>query len=183
MIIGLTGRNAAGKTTAGRWLAGRLGCGMDSLSDAIRYWLTDRGREITRETLIDGGRQLRREGGPGVLAERLLARVPEGADYVIDSVRSPAEVAALRARPGFVLLALDAPLALRFERLLARGRAGDALTLEDFQRQEAAELTSDDPAGQALLACEALADRRLVNDGSLADLERALAELLSGVGR
>ena len=180
MIIGLTGRNASGKTTAGRWFVDHRGFGMDSLSDAIRYWLADQGLPITRETLIEGGRALRREGGPGVLAERLLARIPEGADHVIDSIRTPGEVAALRARRDFVLLAITAPVEARYARLLARGRAGDAASRAAFEAQERAELVSADAAGQALLATAALADHTVDNSGAPDALHQALERVLSG---
>jgi len=183
LIIGLTGRNASGKTTAGRWFVEARGFGMDSLSDAIRYWLQERGQPISREALIEGGRTLRREGGPGVLAERLLARIPEGANHVIDSIRTPGEVAALRARPDFILLAIDAPAEARFERLLARGRAGDAETYAAFRTQEEAELISADAAGQALVATAALADHHIDNGGSQDALYAALASLTSLLSR
>jgi len=64
MLVGLTGRNASGKTTVVQWFAGR-GVQTLSCSDSIRRWLSEEGIEETRGSLIEGGRELRRRGGAG----------------------------------------------------------------------------------------------------------------------
>ena len=71
MLVGLTGRNASGKSTFVEWFSAK-GLRSVSCSDSIRAWLAEQGIESTREALIDGGRELRRQGGGGVLAEMLL---------------------------------------------------------------------------------------------------------------
>ncbi|MBM4344214.1 MAG: AAA family ATPase [Deltaproteobacteria bacterium] len=169
MIIGLTGRNASGKGTVARWLVER-GYHYASLSDAIRRWLAEQGVEATRDNLTAAGRQLRSEGGPGVLAERTLRALPAGRPCVVDSIRNPAEVEVLRRSPGFWLVEVVADERVRYERLRSRARAGDAASFEEFQRQEEAELTSASAAGQQLVATAALADETLRNDGSEDDL-------------
>ncbi|MSP92567.1 MAG: hypothetical protein EXR79_12325 [Myxococcales bacterium] len=181
MIVGLTGRNAAGKGTVAAWFRAR-GFAYTSLSDAIRVWLAGQGKEPTRDHLIWGGRALRRAGGPGVLAERTLAALVPESDVIVDSIRTPAEVAVLRARPDFVLLEVHASEAVRWQRLAARGRAGDAATLEEFRRQEGAELSSADSAAQQLVATAALADIIVPNDGDEADLAVRLDALWRRLG-
>ena len=177
MIIGLTGRNASGKGTIADWLVAR-GFRYTSLSDAIRDWLRAQGQDPTRDNLTWAGRTLRSEGGPGVLAVRTLAVIAPGEDVVVDSVRNPAEVEALRARPDFVLLEVHADRQVRWQRLAARGRAGDARDFAEFARQEEAELASGDPAAQQLVATAALADARVDNGGDRQALEAALESLL-----
>ena len=178
MIIGLTGRNASGKGTVAEWLLAR-GFVYTSLSDAIRVWLREQGKEPSRDNLIWAGRTLRSQSGPGVLAERTLVALPTGQDALVDSVRNPAEVEVLRRRPDFALLEVCAAEAVRYERLQARGRAGDAANLEEFRRQEQAELASGDAAAQQLIATAALADYRVDNNGERADLELQLENLMS----
>jgi dephospho-CoA kinase len=117
-----------------------------------------------REHLIRVGNELRAEHGAGVLAERILERL--GPRDVVDSIRSPAEVRVLRRRADFVLVAVAAPVELRFRRSLGRGRAGDPVTLDDFLRREAEENT-DAAHAQQLEATFRLADRTLDNDGDL----------------
>lgn len=173
MIVGLTGRNAAGKGTVADWLVQR-GFVYTSLSDAIRAWLREQGKETTRDNLTWAGRTLREMGGPGVLATRTLATLAPGVDAIVDSVRNPAEVTELRGRIDFVLVEVWADEAVRYERLRARGRVGDAASFAEFARQEAAELTSTSAAGQMLVATAALADFRVANNGDPAALVAAL---------
>jgi dCMP deaminase len=177
MIIGLTGPNAAGKTEVGQYLKAR-GFDYHSLSDAIREEAAKRGREITREVLIEAGNELRARFGPGVLAERILHRLEPDRNYVVDSIRNPAEVEVLRRRKDFTLLAVQADRKIRFERSRARGREGAAQTLEQFALEEERELESKDPASQQLVATQRLADLTLYNNGSLEELHRQLDTLV-----
>ncbi len=176
MIIGLTGRNGAGKGTVAAWFTAR-GFQYTSMSDAIRRDLRDRGLEVTRDNLIAGGRRLRREGGAAVLGTRSLHHIAElgGDRWVVDSVRNPAEVQALRIAPDFGLLDVHANARTRYERVVTRNRGGDATTFEEFLRQEQAELDSTDVAAQQLIATAALADLHVENDGDVAALHAVLA--------
>jgi len=180
MIIGLTGRNASGKTEVCRYLISR-GFESCSLSDTIRDEIRRRGEEITRETLIRVGNELRARHGPAVLAERALLRLGQDRNYVVDSIRNPAEVEVLRRRRDFSLLAVEADEEVRFQRSLARGRESTAQTPEQFAREEERELESDDPAAQQLLATIAMADHRIANNGALTELHGQLARLLPGL--
>ncbi len=178
MIIGVSGRNGAGKGEVVRFLEARSFYPL-SLSDVIRDELRARGIPETRERMIATGRELRESEGPGALAERLAARLAPDRNYVIDSVRHPAEVEALRARTGrFRLLWVDADEATRLARIRERGRPGDPQTLEELRRLEEQELRSRDPAAQQLLAVQEIADLKLRNDASLAALHAALQEIL-----
>ena len=179
MLVGLTGRNASGKSTLVSWFSER-GLTSVSCSDSIRTWLRDQGLETTREALIEGGRELRRNGGAGVLAEMLL-EILDGEDAVVDSIRTPAEVEALRSRGDFVLIEVRADEESRWQRMTARGRAGDPTEKGTFLSQEAAEAKSEDEAGQALDATAAMADITILNDGSIEDLEEKLEGIWSGL--
>lgn len=175
MIVGLVGPNASGKGEAAACLAAD-GFGVFSLSDVVREEAAARGLPPERDVLIRTGQQLRRQFGAGVLAERILPRL--GPRAVVDSIRSPAEVAVLRRREDFRLLGIDAPTALRWKRAVERGRAGDAPSLEEFRLQEARENTQD-PESQQVLAALALADEKLDNDGSLEELRRRVRGVVS----
>src|SRR5262245_25637761 len=106
MLIGLTGRNASGKGEVARRLEAK-GFQYFSLSDVIREEIRSKGGELTREALIQTGNELRTKFGPGILAERILQRVQEGANYVIDSIRNPSEVMVLRRARRFHLIRVD----------------------------------------------------------------------------
>ena len=179
--MGLTGRNASGKSTFVEWFSAK-GLRSVSCSDSIRAWRTEQGIESTREALIEGGRELRRQGGGGVLAEMLLD-ILSGEDAVVDSIRTPAEVEALRERGDFFLIEVRADQEARWERMTQRGRAGDPLDKEVFLRQEEAEASSKDEAGQALDATAELADISIDNDGTLEELEMKLEEVWSDLSQ
>ena len=176
MLVGLTGRNASGKTTVVQWFASR-GVQTLSCSDSIRRWLSEEGIKETRESLIEGGRELRRRGGAGVLAEMLLEELSENG-AVIDSIRTPGEVEALRARDDFVLIEVRAGADSRWQRSKERGRPGDAADRAAFVSQEAEEEVALDAAGQALVATAEMADLILFNVGSIENLHGDLEDLI-----
>jgi dephospho-CoA kinase len=174
LALGLTGPNASGKGEVCSLLAQR-GFDVHSLSDIVRDEAERRGLPPHRENLIRIGNLLREEGGSGVLAEKILPRL--GRCAVVDSIRNPKEVEALRTLPRFVLIGIQAPLELRFARSTQRAREGDPTTVEEFELRERQENTAN-PTAQQLRATFALADRVLDNDGSLERLEAALDRLL-----
>ncbi|MDR0310584.1 MAG: AAA family ATPase [Acidobacteriota bacterium] len=177
MIIGLTGKNGAGKTEVCDYLRAR-GFEYVSLSDAIRAEIRRRGEEVTRETLIKTGTEMREKGGAGILAERVMAGLESEHNYVIDSIRNPAEVEALRRRPDFRLFAIEALAKTRFERSLERARENTAATFEQFMAEEERELHSENPAAQQLIATMALADNVIENNGTIEVLYARLDEIL-----
>ena len=186
IIIGLTGRNASGKTTAGQVLATR-GFNYLSLSDVIREEAKQRGLPDLRENLIALGNELRERHGPGALAELTVARMQSDRNYAVDSIRHPAEVMALKKAGSFSLFHIFAPLEARFARALTRDRAGDARTLQDFIRQEEREFASSNAAAQQLLETERLANRVIDNNGTLdafsSELTTALQQLAVSFSR
>jgi dCMP deaminase len=178
MIFGLSGLNGAGKGEVLKFLEERSFYPY-SLSDVIREHLAAQGVEETRERMIEAGTAIRAERGPGGLADVLAAKLLPDRNYVVDSVRHPAEVEVLRQKAShFQLLWVDAPAEVRLERMRARGRAGDATTIEELHALEDRELGSADPAAQQLLAVRDLADFRLENAGSLEDLRRKVQSIL-----
>jgi dephospho-CoA kinase len=172
----LTGPNAAGKGEATSFL-GERGFAIHSLSDIVREEALARGLTARREHLIRIGNELREEGGPAILAERIIPRLEQ--KNVIDSIRNPDEVRALRALPHFVLLGVWAPVEVRFARAVERAREGDPATLEEFEAREREE-NSSDPNAQQLNETFRMADSVLTNDGDLdkfhGALERVIAE-------
>src|SRR5262245_49642092 len=124
MIIGLTGKNAAGKGEVAAFLKDKSFY-YYSLSDAIRDELDQRKIPITRDSLIATGNELREKHGADVLARRTLEKIDPNRNYIVDSIRNPAEVETLRKSGRFVLLNVDAPADVRFDRIKARKREND----------------------------------------------------------
>ena len=178
MIIGLTGRNGSGKGAVADYLK-EQGFEYHSLSDIIRDEIRGEGREVCRENLIEMGRRLRENGGPSVLAVRALEKINSDDLVIVDSIRNPEEVKALRNTGSFFLWQVVADREVRFERCVMRGRENDPQTLEEFIRLEDAELVSENPAAQQLVATEKMADQVLDNSTSLQDLHEKIRELLA----
>jgi len=176
-VVGVTGPNAAGKGEVSSYLRS-MGFTLHSLSDIVREEAAARGLPPEREHLIRIGTLLREAGGPAVLAERLVSRL--GRRDVVDSIRNPGEVEALRRVPGFILVGVTAPERLRFARSQARARPGDPESFEEFLARERQE-NSKNPAGQQLRATFELADHVIDNDGDLEALHRKVDALLSSL--
>ncbi len=176
MLVGLTGKNGAGKGEVAKFLT-RRSFSYLSLGDEVRAEVRRRAEALTRETLIRVGKELRAQVGPGVLAERVLARLEQDRNTVIDSIRSPAEIEALRRRSDFVLLAIDAALETRFARVRERDRENDPKTLLEFQRLEAEENREEDASQQVARAMQ-LADVVIENNGTLEELHQRVKAVL-----
>lgn len=176
MIIGLTGKNCSGKGEATKFLAERSFYRL-SLSDVVREAVQEAGLPITRENLISMGNELRRTHGPGILADKLIPRLEPDRNYVIDSIRNPFEVEALKKSGDFILINVAAPERIRFQRMKVRRREGDPETFEEFLKLELIEEDGDE-AEQQLAKCATLADYTINNCGTLEDLYRKLAEVV-----
>lgn len=180
MIIGLTGKNAAGKGEVAKFLESR-GFQYYSLSDMLREELKKRKLSPTRDHLTRIGNELREKYGPTVLADRTLKKLGESQNYVIDSFRNPGEVEAFRRRPDYVLWAVVATPEVRFERIVARARENDPDTIEHFKAVEAREAHNADPNKQSIDACIQVADVEITNNGSLELLNRQLTKHLKAL--
>ena len=74
IVIGITGKYCAGKTTVCDYLAGRS-FRYESLSDELRGIVKKDGIGPTRENLIGKGNDLRSKFGNGYLAKSIISRI------------------------------------------------------------------------------------------------------------
>ena len=135
--------------------------------------------EVSRESLIQIGNELRQRFGPSILADRIVELTRPDRNYIIDSIRNPAEVATLRkACREFKLIRVDAPLRpgsserSRGGGKTIRSRSKPSLR---WRTREA----SGDPMSQNLDEVEKLADEILVNDASLEELRPKIDVMVS----
>ncbi len=178
MILGVTGFFAAGKDSVAEILI-QKGFRHVSLSDMIREEIRQRGEEITIPRLTQVGNEMRTQFGPQVLAERALRHLTDVPQAVVTSIRHSGEVQALRARPDFSMVFVDASIRTRYERSRGRARQGDPVTFEEFAAAEAQQMQNGDPNSQQLQACKEMADTLIVNDGTLETLEERINALLA----
>lgn len=184
MIIGITGTLGSGKGTVAGYLVKEKGFRhFSAREDVINPEILRRGLEINRDNMIDIANDLRRQHDPSYVAEQLFVLAQKtGADCVLESLRAVGEVEALRKKGKFYLLAVDADIRIRYNRIYQRQNThSDDVTFEKFQEQEKSEMANKDPNKQNIAKCIEMADYVLHNDGSIEDLheqiEKALAEM------
>ena len=179
IIIGITGTLGAGKGTVVDYLVRERGFHHYS----VRAFLLEKIRELelpeNRDSMLLVGNRLRAEHGPSYAVDQLFLRAMEtGGNAVIESVRTTGEVASLRQKGRFMLLAVDADPKLRYERIVLRNSETDRVSFETFIENEQRESVSADPAVPNLPACIRLADYVLMNNGTVEELYEELGKIL-----
>ena len=173
MIIGLTGANASGKGEAASYLKSKS-FEYYSLSDILREEAKAREIEPSRENLIRLGNELREKNGPSVLADFVIKKIKDENNYVIDSIRNPFEIEALRKLRNFTLIGVDASVEIRFKRAVSRKRPGDPETLKEFIEKEKME-NIPSPSNQQLGTCLKMADTIIINDSTVEELHKKIS--------
>lgn len=181
LIVGITGTAGAGKGTIVEYLT-RRGFRHHSVRGYITQIIRQRGLPENRDSMVVVANELRARHDPSYLVTQLYERArAEGVDCVIESIRTPGEVAALRRLGTFLLLAVDAPLRTRYERIVRRSSSTDRISLEKFREDDEREMTSQDPNHQNIARCMEMADHTLTNDGTVEALEAAVGRIIDAI--
>ena len=180
MIVGLTGFYCSGKDTIAEYLVKEKGFIHYSLSDILRDVLRRKGVKPTRDNLIKIGNKLREKFGNSFLAKKVLEKCTDNKNYVISSIRHPAEIEEFEKRNDFYLVNVKAPAKLRFKRMLERKREGDVKTFDAFLRYEKTE-SQKNGSSQQLEMCKKLAFKTINNSGSKKDLYSKVDNLLENL--
>ena len=171
MIIGITGTNGSGKGELVQYLVSQdfVHLSVRSFLDLEMYRL-----QLTpdRDTMRLVANILRQEHGPTYIVSELLREAQYAArDVVIESVRCPAETELFQSN-GLYLLAVDAPVEIRYARIRARGSATDFVSREKFDAQELAESSGVESWDLHLPKCVAMAAQTFHNIGAISDLQK-----------
>lgn len=183
MLIGITGTDGAGKGTVVEYLVKEHGYLHFSSRGLIVSELHARGLPTDRAHMRTMANELRATYGDDVLVQRALMQVKEEAlsHMIVESIRAVAEVETLK-RAGGMLLAVDADVRVRYERIVARASSSDHVSFDQFVAQEQIELNDPDPHGMQKAKVMAMADRTIFNNGSFGDLATAVEQALFGIG-
>ncbi len=178
-IFGFVGLLASGKSTAANYAARFLKCKTYSLGDEVRLALKKKKIKITREALQTLSAQEKRRRGNGVWAKKLVARILKNkAEFaVVEGFRNPEEVRVFRNafKKKFVLVAVTAPVEVRFKRAKKRMRENEKTSsLAAFKRSEALEARG---AGWGISNAIAGADAKIGNSGSARELGKKVGLL------
>jgi dephospho-CoA kinase len=179
ITIGITGTLGAGKGTVVDYLVNQKGFRHFSVRAFLLEKIRELGMPENRDSMFELGNRLRAEHGASYAVDQLYLRAQaSGSNAVIESIRTTGEVASLRRKGGFTLLAVDADPRVRYERIVLRGSETDHVSFETFISNEERESVSDDPAIPNLKACIQMADYVVMNNGTIVELQKQIAEIL-----
>lgn len=177
VIIGLVGRISSGKGTAVAYLQSKYDATNYRFSTVLRDLLDRVHVEQTRENMVMMSEVIRQGFGNDILTKTLLQDMLSDPNpiIVLDGIRRPAELDALRTRPEFVLVEVVAAPELRYQRLTQRSEN------PDDQKKTYAEFLADEqrPTELTIAAVAEQAQERIDNNGTSEDSHRQLDALIT----
>ena len=169
MIIGIAGRIGAGKETLTKFLRD-IGFEYFETRKVLIKSLEEQNMELSRTNMQDLADSWREEFGAGALMKKILERIDTNKNFIIDSLRNGKEAEFLKEELGndFILIGVDAPRDVRFERIIKRGKQSDMLDWENFLKvDERDNFDPDNPMGQQTGKLIEMADFVIMNDRNL----------------
>ena len=188
IVLGFTGTFAAGKDTVISIVASKFpNKSLEvSTSNLVREETAKRNLPLTRDNFFAVANDMRLRFGGGIFGQMTVDRIrehPEKSVFLVSGIRSIGEVETLRQAFGknFKLIAVDAPIELRYKRIQARDREGEhVLTFAEFKASQEKELKGE-AHSQNISAVMKMADYTIQNSGSAAELEEKVEEMLGKV--
>jgi len=187
LYIGLVGSLAAGKGVVADYFIKQHGFVSFSLSFIVHDELKKKGTTVfTRKDLQDIGDALRAKDGNGALAKRAVELLnKEGSTRVIiEGIRNPGEVEYLRKLPNFILIAVDGTRAVRYERVIKRGKPWDPKNWDSFLIVDTRDHEDEtNKQGQQVGKCMSMADHLIENNKDLDHLYKEIQVVVNNVKR
>jgi glucose-6-phosphate isomerase len=175
-LIAFVGMPGSGKSEAST-VARSMKIPVVSMGDVVREEAAKCGLPPTDENIGGIGTALRRNEGMDAISKRCVPKIRAyGGDVVvIDGTRNIEEVNYFKKQFGidFMLIAINAPFDLRFERVKKRARSDDITGIEELKRRDERE------KGWGFDKAMELADITINNTSSLKEFQEEIRKLLS----
>jgi dephospho-CoA kinase len=170
LVLGVTGRIGAGKTSVAKHLSTAHGFHYIRYSQVLSEWRA-RGPDDQKHLQAIGWEVM----GGGMQAElnsRLIVQIPPKSDCAVDGLRHPIDFDSLTKSfaPHFYLLYIECAQEIRWQRLRSRFRK-----FEDFDS------TDSHPVEQQIEALRSKAFTLINNSGSLQDLYSGVDSVLEQI--
>ena len=179
MIIGIAATLGAGKGTVVEYLISN-GFKHYSGSGKLKEILEERGLEVNRDAYSKLADEIRGEDPMGlykIIWEQYKSDKPEHA--VFEALHDVGEAEFIREKGGIVL-GVDAPMEVRYQRISGRGSEKDNVSFKDFKRLATHE---EEGGGQHnIRAVLDMADHIILNEGSVEELHEQIEAWLETLG-
>lgn len=183
MIIGITGTLGSGKEAVVECFL-KKGFNHLSVSGFLTEEIKRRGLVVNRDSMVAVANELRKNNSPSYLAEKLYEKTRMNiGDYLLESLRNVGEINFLRKKGNFYLIAVDAPIETRYQRISKRKSEKDNVTYEQFLKDEEREMHPKYPHEIDLPSCIKLADFQIDNSGELSGLIQKVEEVYEEIMR
>lgn len=178
-IIGITGTTGAGKGCVVDYLVKNRGFKHYSVREFLIEQMRENNLEINATNMADFANKLREENGPSFIVEQLFNIAKENKeDAIIESIRNIFEVESLSKKENFVLLAVQAKINLRYQRILKRNSELDNVSFEEFEQMDKKQESSNNKNEQSINSCIKKANFYIENNSSLEELYKNIDEIL-----
>jgi len=173
MIIAFVGYPLSGKSTAAE-VAKELGISVVTMGDVVREEVLKRGLEPNAENMKRVADEIRKKEGMDAIAKRCFKKIRStGPVVLVDGIRGIDEVEAFKREFGnVVLVAIEAPIELRFQRARQRRRSDDVSRIEDLMERDRIE------ESWGLKKAMEIADFTVENTGNLEEFKEKIRALL-----
>ncbi|HSD56222.1 MAG TPA: nucleoside monophosphate kinase [Candidatus Saccharimonadales bacterium] len=181
-IIALVGMPGAGKGTCTDYISEKYGAPLIHFGNMVYEEVQRRGLDNVKDEKFVR-EDMRKQSGPAVLAHHVARKVKQaiedGADrIVLDGLYSWSEYKYLHEMfdENLITIAVAAPRAVRYARVVARKDGHRQYTAEQVKERDIAEIENLEKGGPI-----AFADFTLVNEGAPEDLLNRLEKILAEI--
>ncbi|MEN6418635.1 MAG: deaminase [Clostridiaceae bacterium] len=183
-VVGFVGPFGSGCTFISNLIVSTRGYTRLSLSDFLRALYRERneGGDPTRAQLQDFGDEIRKDKGCEYLAVLAFEKMKEDTakNYVVDSIRNPAEAEYLRRNiPQFCLFGVFADPSIRFSRVLGEFERDRRI----FEREDDRDSNENFAYGQKVTSTFRRADIIIINNREVISGNEAYNQLVFKINR